>query len=79
MEELKMRKLVALLLVLVFVLAIGCAGKPAAKPTGAPAAPVSTANAVSDVDADIAEIDSIDQELSNTDLDSLDAELDIQI
>jgi Skp family chaperone for outer membrane proteins len=82
MENKTTRKLLALFLLLALVLAFGCAKAASKAPAGrvqVVAAPVSTANAVSDVDSDLAEIDALDQELANTDLDNLDNELDIQI
>jgi uncharacterized protein YcfL len=86
-----MRKAIAVFLLLVLLLTLGCAAKRQAaaspgahqkvsvEPPVAPAAGGATASAVSDVDKELSEIDSIDSELSSEELDSLDSELDFEI
>jgi outer membrane lipopolysaccharide assembly protein LptE/RlpB len=83
-----MRKLIAILLVLALLLTIGCGGMrqaadaPADTEKVAVSAPVSdsaTASAVTDVDNELSEIDSVDSELSSEELDNLDSELNFEI
>jgi hypothetical protein len=82
-----MRKIIAVLLVLVLLMTLGCAAKRQAQapsevaknvPVSAPAEGA-TASAITDVDKELGEIDSIDSDLSSDELDSLDSDLNFNI
>ncbi|MBU2561114.1 MAG: hypothetical protein KKD17_02370 [Nanoarchaeota archaeon] len=79
-----MKKAIALFLVLTLLFTLGCAGKPAPKPS--PAVDVTTAGAagttsaaVSDVESDLGSIDDLDEDFASSDLDNLDNELNFEI
>ena len=70
-----MRKLIAILLVAMLAL-VACKGGAKVAEKSAPEAPAEAS--VSDVDAQMDDLDSLDQELDMSDLDSLDQDLDLK-
>lgn len=78
-----MRKAIAVFLVLALLLTVGCGGNrqnaDTQKVSVTPASDGATASAVTDVDKELSEIDSVDSELSSEELDSLDSELNFEI
>ena len=77
-----MRKGIALILILALVFTLGC-GKPAEDVTGPEeemaAEPATTSEAVLDVESELDDIDSLDEDFLAAELDELDAELDFEI
>jgi PBP1b-binding outer membrane lipoprotein LpoB len=85
-----MKKIIAVLLVLSLVFIMGCAASTTKAPVKAsatgPSAPVqvtdeglSAEDTLGDVEADLADIDSLDEDLDMSDLDALDEELNFEI
>jgi len=76
----RMKKVLAILLILVLVFTVGCGGK-----RGVPVAPTekvpaeTTSAAVTEIESDLAEIDDLDEDFVSTETDSLDKDLDFQI
>ena len=83
-----MKKVIALVLILVLIFTLGCGGKAKTSPAERVSGPVkevavdepaTTSDAVSEVESDLGDIERLDEDFLTDDLDALDSELDFEI
>ncbi len=74
-----MKKILALVLILSLVFVAGCGKKSAESPVTVAPQAGPTASAVTEVENELNNIDSIDSEMPSSDLDDLDKDLDFTI